>query len=138
MKRTLTKNSFHTFLIVFSMIAAAGTPLHAQFQPRNYVHLSPGIVQAHLLHLVPPLYPEQAKSNHIRGVVVLNAVIGKDGHIENLSISSGPKELCQAAIDAAKQWRYSPFIVKGRSVEVETRIYLTFSLPKDGSGSNAQ
>lgn len=78
--------------------------------------------------MVAPKYPENAKAKHIEGTVVLTATIGRDGRIKSLRTSSGPDELVPAAIDAAKQWRYQPFILHGKPVEVEAPISLTFSL----------
>ena len=81
-----------------------------------------------LLYYKAPLYPEKAKLNHIQGVVVMSEVIGKDGHVKTLSVISGPEELRQAAIDAARTWRYTPYHLHGKPVEVETSINLNFNL----------
>ena len=56
------------------------------------------------------------------------AMISKEGTIEELKVVSGPPLLIQAAQDAVKQWRYKPTILNGEPVEVQTTIDVNFSL----------
>lgn len=83
-----------------------------------------------LLQKVLPVYPEQARRQGVQGQVVLKAVIGKDGAIAELRPLEGPQELTAAAIDAVQQWRFRPYELKGKPVEVETNIRLNFQLPE--------
>ena len=55
------------------------------------------------------------------------AIIGKDGEVENLKVVSAPKELQQSALDAVRQWTYRPFLLNGAPVEVKTTIEITYS-----------
>jgi protein TonB len=57
----------------------------------------------------------------------LEAVISKDGAIDNLRVISGHPLLTQAAIDAVKQWRYKPTLLNGEPVEVVTTITVNFA-----------
>jgi len=57
--------------------------------------IPPEKMQAQLITKVPPMYPPAAKTARIQGTVVLNAVIGKDGHVDNLKVVSGPSKLQQ-------------------------------------------
>jgi TonB family protein len=82
----------------------------------------------YLFHKVPPVYPEEAKKERIQGKVVLEAIIGKDGTIENLEVMSGPNELQQSALDAVRQWTYKPFLVDGEPVEVKTTVNVIYKL----------
>ncbi len=92
------------------------------------VGLSQGVTEGNLVNRVTPLYPDIAKREGIQGIVVLQAVIGKQGTIENLRVVSGHPMLVQAALDAVKQWRYRPYLRNGEPVEVETQITVNFSL----------
>jgi len=94
------------------------------------VHASKEEMTALVLKKVPPEYPEAAKKAHIKGHVILKAIIGKDGDVENLQIVSGPTELAPASIEAVKQWKYRPYLQQGKPVEVETEIDLNFTLAK--------
>jgi protein TonB len=58
--------------------------------------------------------------------VVLNATIGKDGHIKAVKVVSGHPMLQNAAKEAVMQWVYKPTLLNGTSVETETQITLNF------------
>lgn len=94
------------------------------------VHASKEEMTALVLKKVLPQYPEAAKKAHIQGQVVLRAIIGKDGDVENLQAGSGPPELAPAAIEAVKQWKYRPYLQQEKPVEVETEIDVNFTLAK--------
>jgi periplasmic protein TonB len=88
-----------------------------------------GVIQAaNLIHEVNPIYPRLAVQSRVHGVVVLAAVISKDGTVESLRVISGHPLLNQAALDAVKQWLYRPTLLNGDPVEVETTITVTFTL----------
>ena len=86
------------------------------------------ILEGSLIRRVQPAYPPIARTAHVQGAVVLAALIGKDGTIENLRLVSGPPMLSQAAIAAVGQWRYRPYILNGEAIEVETQITVNFIL----------
>jgi protein TonB len=69
-----------------------------------------------------------ARNVRVQGPVVLAAVIGKDGTIENLRLMSGHPMLVPAAMAAVSQWRYRPYILNGEAIEVETQITVNFIL----------
>jgi len=84
------------------------------------VQVAQGVSLGLLVHKVTPVYPAAARQDHVQGVVLLRAVIGKDGRIQELTPISGPKELVGAAIGAVQQWRYKPYMLNNEPVEVET------------------
>jgi protein TonB len=86
------------------------------------------ISEGNLIRKVQPTYPPLARSARIQGTVVLQAVISKQGTIENLSVVTGHPMLAPAALDAVRQWRYRPYILNNEPVEVETQITVNFSL----------
>ncbi|HMK30091.1 MAG TPA: energy transducer TonB [Terriglobales bacterium] len=92
------------------------------------VRVSQGVSEGLLIHKVVPQYPPLARQARIQGAVVLQAVIGKDGAIQNLRLISGHPMLAPAAIDAVKQWRYKPYFLNGEPVEVDTQITVNFNL----------
>ena len=69
-----------------------------------------------------------AKAARISGTVELAALIGPDGHIQQLSVVTGHPLLRQAALDAVKQWIYSPTLLNEQPVSVSTTIDVIFSL----------
>lgn len=92
------------------------------------VRVSQGVSEGLLVHQVKPQYPPLARAARIQGSVVLQAVIGKDGTIQNLKMISGHPMLAPAAIEAVKQWRYKPYFLNGEPVEVDTQITVNFTL----------
>jgi len=105
--------------------APAKTPDPA---PVKRVRLASRVVEANLIHDVPPQYPAEAGRARIEGTVVLMAVIGMDGNVKDVRVERGLPILAQAAIDAVKQWRYKPYMVDGEPVEVDSRITINFTL----------
>jgi len=82
-----------------------------------------------LLHRVEPEYPEAARQKQIQGAVALDVRIGRDGTVQDVQLVAGPELLAEAAIAAVKQWRFRPRQVRGRAVEMQTRVTLNFRMP---------
>jgi len=91
------------------------------------VHLSPGASDL-LSRPVQPNYPLLAKEMKVQGAVVLEALIGRDGNIQDLHVLSGPTILSTAAREAVKQWRFRPYLQAGQPVETEARITVNFTI----------
>ena len=92
------------------------------------IRVGGNVASAKLVRQVTPLYPPIAKTAHISGTVILHAVIAKDGTIQELTYVSGPPLLMKNAMDAVRQWRYSPTLLNGEPVEVDTTISVVFTL----------
>lgn len=90
--------------------------------------VSGGVVEGLLLPHATPGYPQIAKAAGIGGEVVLAATISEEGRIEHLHVISGHPMLRDAAIAAVKDWRYRPYLLNGKAVEVETTITIRFTL----------
>ena len=93
--------------------------------------VSRGVTEGHLIRRVEPEYPLLARNGRIEGDVVLRAVIGRDGTIQNLEVVSGHPFLARAALDAVRQWRYQPFLLSGRAIEVDTQVLVRFRLSRN-------
>jgi TonB family protein len=90
---------------------------------------SPRKANVRLLQRVEAEYPEAARQQHIQGRVVLEATVGKDGAVQQLTVISGNSMLATAASDAVRQWRFKPLVQNGRAVQFQTRIKVHFVLP---------
>jgi periplasmic protein TonB len=95
------------------------------------VRVSSGVVQALLVHQVRPQYPQLALQARIQGMVVLQAMITKDGTVQDLRVVSGHPLLTEAAIVAVKQWRYRPYHLNNEPVAVDTEINVNFTLSSE-------
>jgi protein TonB len=78
---------------------------------------------------VQPVYPAIAQSSRVSGVVILEAVIGVDGRVTNAQVLRSIPLLDQAALDAVKQWEYTPTLLNGAPVPVIMTVTVTFMLP---------
>jgi protein TonB len=105
----------------------AGLPPPPKVAPSR-IRVGGNVAQANLIHMVNPQYPAIAKTAHISGTILLHAIIGKDGTVQNLQYISGPPLLMQSAMDAVKQWRYKPTLLNGDPVDVDTTISVVFTL----------
>ncbi len=96
--------------------------------PTKIVTISGGVAVGLLISKAQPVYPVDAKQSGVSGTVVLGAIIGTDGAVEDLRVISGPDLLRQAALDAVKTWRYRPYLLNGQPVEVRTTVNIIFTL----------
>jgi TonB family protein len=98
-------------------------------QQKKGVPMPPGVTAGKLVSKVFPIYPTGSKASREQGVVVLEAVIGTDGWIHGLQVKSAPfARLAASALAAVSRWRYKPYLLNGKPVEVETTVSVIYSL----------
>jgi TonB family protein len=91
------------------------------------VQLSPQTAQSVSLS-VPPNYPLLARQMKVQGAVTLQALISREGTIQELQILSGPTILAAAAREAVRQWRFKPYLQNGEPIETQARITVNFTI----------
>jgi protein TonB len=93
----------------------------------EHVQMSP---DASALVTIPvkPNYPLLARQMKVQGSVILQALIGKDGIIQNLRVVSGPHILASAAQDAVRQWHFKPHLQGSEAVETQAKITVNFTI----------
>jgi protein TonB len=77
---------------------------------------------------VKPSYPLLARQMKVQGSVILQAMIGRDGIIQNLRLVSGPHILASAAEDAVRQWHFKPHLQDNEPVETQAKITVNFTI----------
>lgn len=82
------------------------------------------------IHHVPPVYPAIALSAGVQGVVILEATIGETGTIENVRVLRSHSLLERAAVEAVKQWRYTPTRLNGRPVPIILTVTVNFMIDR--------
>jgi TonB family protein len=82
------------------------------------------------LYDVKPVYPQAMRDAGREGVVPIEAIIGREGDVVSVRVLSAQvhPDFAMAAIDAVRQWRYSPTLLNGLPVEVVMTVSVTFSL----------
>lgn len=86
--------------------------------------------KGHLITRVNPVYPAEAQRQGIEGPVKTHVVFSAEGAVTKVTFVSGPQELAVAAMDAIRQWRYSPTLFDGKPVETEDNVTILFRLSK--------
>lgn len=79
-------------------------------------------------HSVTPGYPTLARQMKVQGSVILLALIGRDGLIQDLHVLSGPPILANAAQEAVRQWHFKPHYQGAEAVETQARITVNFTI----------
>jgi TonB family protein len=111
------------------MTPAAAGDMPAPTGVPQRIRVSSAVTQGLLVKEVQPIYPEEAKVARAQGSVIMAALIGKDGTVQNLRIVNSDSPLLnQAALDAVKQWKYKPYVLNGTPVEVDTNVTVNFTL----------
>lgn len=97
--------------------------------PRGPVRIGGQIQAPTLVHRVEPYYPPVAVDAHLQGIVILEAIVGRDGTVEEVKVlRSASTLLDREALLAVKQWRYSPLILNGQRERFILTVTLSFNL----------
>jgi len=108
-------------------LAGSVPPSASVTSAADRVHLSQQTELA-VTKSVAPNYPMLARQMKVQGAVILQAMISREGSIQELQIVSGPTILADAAREAVKQWRFKPFFQNGAPVETQTKITVNFTI----------
>jgi protein TonB len=77
---------------------------------------------------VRPVYPAIAQSARVQGVVIVEATIGPDGRVAEAKVLRSIPLLDAAALDAVKQWQFTPTLLNGTAVPVIMTVTVNFTL----------
>ena len=88
-----------------------------------------GVIKApQKIHHVAPTYPPIAQAARVSGIVILEALIAEDGSVREVKVLRSLPLLDAAAIDAVRQWRFTPTLLNGVPVQVIMTVTVTFNL----------
>ena len=85
---------------------------------------------------VKPVYPQIAQAARISGVVIMEIIVDKNGDVRDARVLRSIPMLDQAALDAVRQWRYTPTTLNGVPVELlmTATVNFTFGEPSAAAG----
>jgi periplasmic protein TonB len=87
------------------------------------------VVPPELINRVQPVYPEIARKARVQGVVIVEAIIDKQGNVTDCRILRGlPMGISEAAVAAIQRWKYRPATLNARPVAVYLTVTVTFTL----------
>jgi len=117
--------------LVGGAFGSTGTavPPPPQPQPRKRIVRAGSLLKApRQTYNVDPEYPTVARDAHIRGVVIVDAVIDEKGNVAQARVVSGHPLLIAAALKAVLQWRYEPTSLNGQPISVVLQVQVRFNL----------
>lgn len=95
---------------------------------RGPVRVGGAITAPALVSRVEPEYPPLAVRAQVQGVVILEAIVDRQGRVEDVQILRSIPLLDAAAVTAVKQWRYSPLLLNGQPERFVLTVTVSFSL----------
>jgi len=111
-----------------SAIATEATPAPPPPSPPLVVRVGGSIKPPQKVVDVAPIYPPIAQAAHVEGLVILEAVIAEDGSVRDVRVLRSNPLLDAAAVDAVRQWRFTPTLLNGEPVPVVMTITVAFRL----------
>jgi periplasmic protein TonB len=96
--------------------------------PIKPVPVGGSIKRPERLQGAPPVYPTAARFARIEGVVIIEATIGTDGRVQDARLLRSHPMLEQAALEAVREWVYSPTLLNGVPVPVIMTVTVHFTL----------
>jgi len=97
-------------------------------KPAKVKEVPSDLQAAKLIYKVVPVYPPLARVAHVSGTVMLMAIIDEEGNVADIKILSGHALLKDAAVQAVKQWKYSPTVLNGEPMPVQANVNVIFAL----------
>ena len=105
-----------------------GEPPPAPIERHEPVRVGVSVRQPQQVRRVEPIYPQIALLARVQGLVVIEATIGADGRVINARVLRSVSQLDQAALDAVRQWQYTPTLLNGVPVPVIMTVTVNFQL----------
>lgn len=99
-----------------------------QVTPLVQVTIDGELQKSKLIEGDQPKYPEEALRRRITGTVGLHVVFDKGGKVRLAEPISGHPLFVHPAVDAVRQWKYPPTILNGEPIEIDTLVFVKFSL----------
>jgi TonB family protein len=116
-------------IVALLLILPATAPsLSSSQPPADPVRVGGNIPPPQKIKNVQPVYPREAQEARATGVVIIEATIGEDGKVRDAVVKQSIPLLDKAALDAVRQWEFTPTLVNGKAVPVIMTVTVNFSL----------
>jgi protein TonB len=105
-----------------------GLPAEAAAPTIKAVRIGGRMKPPALLHRVNPEYPALALAARVQALLILEATVGEDGHVKEVTVLRGQPLFDEPAVAAVKQWRYRPLLLNGVPTPFILTVTLKFSI----------
>lgn len=122
------ESSIGTGTVVGTFDSTVPPPPVAVVAPPAPVRVGGAVRTPQKIHDVSPVYPPIAQTARVQGIVIIEATIGEDGQVTNARILRSVPLLDQAAVDAVRQWQFTPTLLNGVAVPVIMTVTVNFTL----------
>jgi TonB family protein len=140
-----TSARFGTAWFPLNGLPVVGPATGQEYKPvakpkREPIRVSTIVQESKLMVKINPVLPKKALEAHVSGMVILQLAVNEDGDVYDVKVMRGHPLLDEAAVDAARQWRYSPTLLNGEPVPVVATANVMFanarlSLTMDQNGN---
>ena len=110
------------------VVAPPVPPAPKTAEPRPPVRIGGGLIAPAKTRHVAPIYPPVALASRREGIVVLEAVIAENGAVRDVRVLRSIPLLDQAAVDAVRQWQFTPTLLNGEPVPIVMTVTVSFQL----------
>ncbi|MDR3754948.1 MAG: energy transducer TonB [Terracidiphilus sp.] len=124
--------------VLFILFAILPSTTSAQTQPKSHavrpeieLNISSGVAEKLLIHKAELQCPKIAMPPRITGTVVVAFTLDRGGNVRNPTVISGPALLRKPVLDAVRQYKYKPYLLNGKAVEVETTVSVAVDTARD-------
>jgi protein TonB len=111
--------------VIGGLITEVGPP---PSPPREPVRIGGNVEAPRLVRRVEPVYPDIAVAARVTGLVILEATVNERGEVVDVRVLRSRAMLDKAAIDAVKQWRYSPLLLNGEARSFILTVTMNFAI----------
>jgi TonB family protein len=127
---TLQVGAITEHVMVSPENSAKPIPAETASDKASRLSIGGNVQAAKIMMKVQPVYPDSAKSAGVSGTVILHAVVGMNGKPLSLRVMNSQidPDLARSAVEAVSQWLYSPTLLNGEPIEVDTTVMVNFSL----------
>jgi len=106
----------------------AGTGAATEAQTQAPVRVGGSVMEPRKIRDVKPVYPDVAQVAGVQGIVIVEVLIEVDGSVRDVKVLRSVPMLDQAAVDAVRQWRFTPTLLNGQPVPVVMTATVNFTL----------
>jgi TonB family protein len=118
-------------IVICAFCSAKQQNAASTLPPPTHVKVSENVASALLVQKTALTYPSAARNAGTQGTVVLKVIISSTGDVKGVTVISGDPILGEAAAEAVRHWKYKPYTLEGRPVEMETEVSIKFHLKEE-------
>jgi protein TonB len=114
--------------VLGASLGAPPPPPPAAVKPKGPIRISTGMREPRVLYAPQPVYSPIARTAHVQGTVILDAIIDEQGNVTQVRVISGPALLLASALKAVSERKYAPTILDGEPVSIRLNVTIEFHL----------